>query len=219
MLLSIIIPSRAEGNTLLKTLEQLQAFRAIPCELIVVESGEPSACAHLVDVELRSKAGRALQMNTGAAVANGEYLLFLHADTQLPDNLFRFVSTLSAERALWGFFPVRLSGAHRAFRLIEWFISRRSAITSVATGDQAFVARRSTFLSLGGFSDMPLMEDVAISKRLRRLAKPNIADTPVRTSSRRWEQRGIVATVVLMWRLRLAYFLGVSPHKLAEKYR
>lgn len=219
MQLSIVIPSRSEGRTLHKTLASLQELRMQSCEIIVVEAGESSGCEHLVDIELRTSSGRSLQMNAGAARASGEYLLFLHADTVLPNGIKVFISGLSVEKSLWGFFPVRLSGAGWALRVIEWFISKRSALTGVATGDQAIVARRATFLSLGGFEALPLMEDVALSKRLRKLARPIVAVQPVVTSSRRWEQRGVVSTVVLMWALRLAYFVGVPVSRIERWYR
>lgn len=161
--------------------------------------------------------GRARQMNMAAAVASGEFLLFLHADTRLPADFDP--DHLLLDEAIWGFFPVSLSGERLMFKIISRFINGRSRLSSVATGDQCLWVRRSLFLALGGFRDIPLMEDVALSKQLRRFGSPGIAGQPVCTSSRRWQQQGVWRTILLMWSLRLAYFLGLSPSRLARWYR
>jgi rSAM/selenodomain-associated transferase 2 len=169
------------------------------------------------DELLLSTPGRARQMNLGAAVATGEYLFFLHADTR-PAVTEGELSEVLRARPEWGFSRVRLSGTRPAFRLIEWSMNRRSAMTAVATGDQMLYLRRELFRDAGGFADIPLMEDVEICKRLRRIAAPRILPGTVNTSSRRWERRGIARTVLAMWGLRLAYVLGVSPEQLHRHY-
>ena len=157
-------------------------------------------------------------MNTAAAEAEGDYLMFLHCDTRLGIDAASLQSVL-ASRPAWGFFDVRLSGGARLFRLIERCMTLRSRISRVATGDQCLFVERSLFELLDGFRDMPLMEDVELSKRLRRHAAPRVLGPPVTTSSRRWEQRGTLRTVLLMWELRLRYWWGADAEKLALRYR
>lgn len=222
MLLSIVIPTYNEQASIVAMLQSLQALRQHDCELIVIDGGSsdntPQLAAPLVDHCLSSSPGRARQMNTGALKAAGQWLLFLHADTYLPKDIDTWLSLLSSTEAKWGFFPVQLSGRRRCFRLIERAITVRSTYTRVATGDQAIFVHQEVFRQVKGFQDIPLMEDVALSKTLRALHAPAIWCSAVKTSSRRWESRGILSTVFLMWRLRLAYFLGASPHWLARAY-
>lgn len=165
--------------------------------------------------------GRARQMNAGAALAEFELLLFLHADTVLPSGAFSELCAIAEaanEENFWGFSALRLSGRAWPFRIIERMISLRSRLSRVATGDQGLFLKRSLFKALGGYADIPLMEDVELSKRLRKIAAPKILSQPLLTSSRRWETNGIASTVMLMWRLRLAYFFGASPAALARQY-
>ena len=218
--LTFVIPVLNEAPGIAALLEQLA--RDYPAaERIVVDGGSDDdtlrLATGLADRVLGSEAGRARQMNGGAAAASGEYLFFLHADTRPTLAQAQLLQALAREPA-WGFSPVRLSGAAPAFRIIEWFINRRSALTGVGTGDQMIFVRREAFNAIGGFDDIPLMEDVALCKRLRRHARPQLLAEPVVTSSRRWEQDGVVRTVLLMWRLRLAYFLGASPQRLWRQY-
>ena len=170
-------------------------------------------CSELVD----SEPGRARQMNAGAHCANGEYLFFLHADTCL-----RFTAQdlkyYLEQGPQWGFFPVRLMGSHPFYRVIEYCMNLRSRLTRVATGDQLIYMRRDVFDRISGYADIVLMEDVECCKRLRQLGRPLIAPLRVETSARRWQQHGIIRTVFLMWSLRLAYFLGVSPARLGRYY-
>ncbi len=219
---SIVIPCLNESANIQSCLQRLQSLRALGCELIVVDGGSidesAALAAPLAGQLLHSDAGRARQMNAGAAIAQGQWLLFLHADSCLPEDSERWLESLVAAPFSWGFFRLRLSGTHRLFRLIEAAINIRSRISSVATGGQCLFMRRELFNTLGGFADIPLMEDVEMSKRLRKTSSPYRWPTPVVTSSRRWEQHGIITTVLLMWRLRLAYFLGVSPNKLYDQY-
>lgn len=223
MKLSIIMPVLNEQKQLHQQLASLQDLRARGHELIVVDGGSRddsrAVAAPLVDQLLQSQSGRARQMNTGAAGADGDWLLFLHCDTRLPQQVDSYLeATLADAEADWGWFDVRLSNPAVPYRLIAWFMNRRARLTRVCTGDQCLLVQRSLFQELGGFPDLPLMEDVAMSKRLRRRARHLVFAGPVLTSSRRWEERGIVSTVLLMWRLRLMYFLGVAPEKLRRRY-
>ncbi|MEO6696754.1 MAG: TIGR04283 family arsenosugar biosynthesis glycosyltransferase, partial [Gammaproteobacteria bacterium] len=163
--------------------------------------------------------GRARQMNLGAATACGEILLFLHADTRLPQNAGAVIhSGLAQTGARWGRFDVRLSGRPPLLRVVEALMNWRSRLTGIATGDQAIFVRRDLFERAGGFPDIPLMEDIALSRILKRFSRPFCVRERVITSSRRWEQHGIVRTIFLMWRLRLAYALGADPEQLVRRY-
>jgi len=190
-------------------------------ELIVVDGGSDdetvARAMPLCDQLLLGEAGRAAQMNLGASGSRADYLCFLHADTLPTVSRLQFGEYLADEPA-WGFCRVKLSGRRRVFRLIAWFMNKRSTLTRVATGDQMLFVRRQVFERTGGFDRIPLMEDVAYSKRLRRLGQPVVVREPVQTSSRRWEERGVLPTVLLMWSLRLAYCVGVSPQRLWRLY-
>jgi rSAM/selenodomain-associated transferase 2 len=221
--ISIIIPVFNEAQALQEHLPLLQRLREFGHELIVVDGSEDAASAERsrpwVDLWLACEPGRAKQMNRGAASATGDILLFLHIDTRLPEEaLARLQQGFESLSTLWGRFDLTLSGEHPAFRVIECMINLRSRISGVATGDQAIFVRKSLFTTIGGYPNIPLMEDVAISKRLRRLAPPLCLRSKVITSSRRWEQRGIARTVVLMWWIRLLYFVGVAPQTLHSMY-
>ena len=158
-------------------------------------------------------------MNAGAAIASGDVLLFLHADTQLPPDAGRLVlDGLRQSGRAWGRFDVRITGKSRLLPLVAALMNLRSRATGIATGDQAMFVTREAFARAQGFPDIPLMEDIAISKRLKRVSKPLCLRECVTTSGRRWEKRGVVRTIVLMWCLRLAFFLGASPERLARQY-
>ncbi|MCB1665344.1 MAG: TIGR04283 family arsenosugar biosynthesis glycosyltransferase [Pseudomonadales bacterium] len=221
--ISIIIPVLSEPEALRQHLPALQALRHDGHELIVVDGGSDEdsrqVCASLVDVWQPSAAGRAVQMNVGAALATGDILLFLHIDTLLPEDAMTLLQAGFAEQSvLWGRFDVRLSGRRVMFRVIESAMNLRSRLTGVATGDQAIFVRRETFAQVGGFPAIPLMEDIALSKLLRKRAWPLCLKARVTTSSRRWERHGVWRTMALMWRLRLLYVLGVSPSTLHAMY-
>ena len=191
------------------------------CELTVVDGGSVdrtvAVALPLCTRLLLGEAGRAAQMNLGGRATDTDYLCFLHADS-LPGVSAGQLQARLAARPLWGFCRVRLSGRRRVFRVIEWFMNQRSRLTAVATGDQMLFLQRAVFERSGGFDPIPLMEDVAYCKRLRRLARPLVIAEPVLASSRRWEQRGVLRTVLTMWGLRLAYIAGVSPARLWRTY-
>jgi len=200
-------------------LEALAPLRARGHEVVVADGGSDDGTAELArplcDRVIVAPRGRALQMNAGASVAAGDVLLFLHADTVLPPDAAEVISQ-STTSHVWGRFDVEIQGSHPLLKVIGWSMNLRSRLTGIATGDQAIFVRRDAF---AGFAQIPLMEDVAFSKAMKRRGRPACLRSRVRTSGRRWESRGVLRTVALMWRLRLAYALGADPVRLAEKYR
>jgi rSAM/selenodomain-associated transferase 2 len=220
--LSVIVPMLNEQAQLAELLAHLQDCKRNNCELILVDGGSTDQSVQqaraLGFTVLESEKGRARQMNLGAQHAQADYLLFLHADTRLPeDTLGKLDMLLSAH--LWGRFDVRISGDSAMFKVIAWFINQRSRLTGIATGDQAMFIRRDLFASMQGFPQQALMEDIELSKRLKKIARPACLREKVLTSGRRWQERGIWKTIFLMWRLRFAYWCGVNPDKLLQKYR
>ena len=217
---SFIIPVLREQERIGDLLCELRS-RYPRSELVVVDGGSDDATVNEAmrhcDQLLIGPAGRAAQMNLGGRVAQGDYLCFLHADSH-PGFSEEVLQAYLRHDPDWGFCQVRLSGDRWVFRVIEWFMNLRSRITRIGTGDQMLFLRRELFLDSSGFDAIPLMEDVAYCKRLRRDAPPLVIREAVTTSSRRWEERGVLATVMRMWLLRLAYFLGVSPQRLAHYY-
>ena len=222
--LSIIIPCLNEVARLPMLLNDLAPLRDLGHEIIVVDGGSLDGtleqAAPGADRMLRGTAGRALQMNAGAAAARGDALWFLHADTRVSGSVPAAV--LAALRAghAWGRCGVRLSGDGMVLRAIAGSMNLRSCLTGIATGDQGIFLTRSAFDAVGGFPGIALMEDVAISRALKRsVGRPACIRPRLVASSRRWEQRGVWRTVLLMWRLRLAYWLGADPTRLARRYR
>lgn len=220
--LSLVIPVLNEqGN-----LEQLAAHlrqQAGFTEVIVVDGGSVDDSRNVAtifaDHVVQSDSGRAVQMNQGVKAASGDYVLFLHADTRLPEDFANVFEQWSSGQPVWGFFPVILDGSHWLFRIIERGINLRSRITACASGDQAICVNKNYFDSMGGYPRISLMEDVALSNLLAKQSRPAIFSEPVITSSRRWEKRGIIKTICLMWIIRLFYYLGVSPDRLGAWYK
>tara|TARA_B110000503_G_scaffold83077_2_gene126775 strand:+ start:7424 stop:8101 length:678 start_codon:yes stop_codon:yes gene_type:complete len=217
---SFVIPVLNEEGAVADLLRDLRQ-RYPHSQLIVVDGGSRDRTVALAlplcDQLLLMATGRARQMNLGGQVACMPYVCFLHADSR-PGVSASALEAYLVARPAWGFCRVRLSGERLPFRIIEWFMNQRSRITAVATGDQMVFVQKTVFDESGGFDDIPLMEDVAYCKRLRRLQAPLIIEAPVLTSSRRWEEGGVVPTVLRMWLLRLAYFLGVAPATLWRYY-
>lgn len=223
MQFSFIIPVLNEAPRLQARLRALQALRAAGHELILVDGGSRDGSVELArplaDKLLPGNKGRAVQMNAGAAVATGEVLVFLHIDTELPEEGVEVLqAALVCSPRKWGWFRVSLDNPGWIYRLIAWSMNQRARLTNVCTGDQCLFVRRQEFSAIGGFPDLPLMEDVAISKLLRRSGPPLIMPVRVKTSARRWETGGVLRTILFMWQLRLLYFLGVDPAKLAKRY-
>jgi rSAM/selenodomain-associated transferase 2 len=218
----VIIPARNEAAALPLLLADLAPLRASGAELIVVDGASSDATAALAaaqaDKVFETSAGRALQLNAGAAVAGGDYLWFVHADTRVSAASIQRLLAVLAERPLWGRFDVRLSGSGLALRMIGTMINLRSRLSGVATGDQGIFVARESFEALGGYANIPLMEDIELSGRLKKRARPRCLRPALTTSSRRWEHDGIWRTVLFMWRLRLAYFCGANPDQLARQY-
>lgn len=224
MIVSVIIPMLNEASQLPALLDSLGSFPGRMCEVIFVDGGSSDGSSQLARAGgynvIGSGPGRACQMNAGAHAACGDILLFLHADTLLPnDALPRMIGALSDATAQWGRFDVAIAGQSPMLKIIGPLMNQRSRLTGIATGDQGIFLRRATFFDMGGFADQPLMEDIELSRRLRVIGKPVCLRGPAITSGRRWEGRGIWTTILLMWRLRLQYWLGVPASQLAEKYR
>jgi rSAM/selenodomain-associated transferase 2 len=220
MKLSIVVPALDEAAGIRETLQALAPLRERGHQVIVVDGGStdgtPALAAPFADRVLGAPRGRARQMNAGAAAALGEALVFLHADTRLPPHSDRLVETALGERS-WGRFDVRIDGGI-ALAAIAFLMNWRSRLTGIATGDQAIFASREAFESIGGFPDLPLMEDIELSVRLKRLSRPACIRERALTSGRRWQRHGVLRTVLLMWWLRLAYFFGARPDELARRY-
>lgn len=219
--ISIVIPVLNEAEHLSAKLLALQVLRD-RCQLIVVDGGSDDSSATLaeplVDKLILSSRGRARQMNAGAAQADAEILLFLHADTRLPEQAIHWIIQALAQGYQWGRFDVAFDSPKPVFKLIAFMMNQRSRLTGIATGDQTLFMTRAGFTAVGGFPEIALMEDIAISRQLKKIGKPACIKDKVITAARRWQQHGIGKTIVLMWWLRLAYFLGADPDDLAERY-
>jgi rSAM/selenodomain-associated transferase 2 len=219
--ISIIVPVLDEAPVIAAALAALQPLRARGHEVIVVDGGSADATfalsVPLADQVIRAPRGRALQMNAGADIATGEALLFLHADTRLPEHADELVAGALATSS-WGRFDVRIDSARPSLAAVGCMMNLRSRLTGIATGDQAMFVARAAFMQAGAFPCIALMEDVALSANLKRSGAPACLKAQAVTSARRWERRGVLATIILMWRLRLLYSLGADPARLAQFY-
>ena len=223
--LAIVMPVLNEAAGIEAALRALMPLMARGVRVLVADGGSaddtPARARRFGGVEVIEAArGRAAQMNAGAQAASGaRVLLFLHADTTLPPDADRLIEqALAGGRHVWGRFDVRIAGRPRMLRVVAACMNVRSRWSGIATGDQALFMTRAAFDAIGGFPEQPLMEDIEMSKRLRTLSRPACLRERVITSGRRWESRGVWATIVLMWRLRWAYWRGASPQLLARRY-
>jgi rSAM/selenodomain-associated transferase 2 len=220
--LSIVIPVLDEAQIIVPALSALSALRARGAEVIVVDGGSrdgtPDLARPHADRVLAATRGRGSQMNAGARAASGDTVLFLHTDTRLPPDADRLVTEALASSAAWGRFDVRIAGRSALLPCVAALMNLRSRLTGIATGDQAIFVRRQIFLDAGGFPETPLMEDIELSRRLKRFAPPRCLRHKVTTSGRRWEHHGVVRTIVMMWTLRLKHFFGADAAVLARRY-
>ncbi|MET0985056.1 MAG: TIGR04283 family arsenosugar biosynthesis glycosyltransferase [Steroidobacteraceae bacterium] len=224
MRFSIIIPVLNEAPGLNRTLRDIAVLQAQGAEIVLVDGGSQDATVAIANergfAAIPSDRGRARQMNTGARHASGDVLVFLHADTSLPRGALQEIAlALQGGRHVWGRFDVRIEGRSCLLGAVALSMNWRSRFTGIATGDQAIFVTRAAFMSVGGYPDQPLMEDIEISKRLRRLSSPACIARRAITSGRRWDSYGVVRTIVLMWKLRWAYWRGVPASELARAYR
>jgi rSAM/selenodomain-associated transferase 2 len=217
--LTVVVPALNEAAGIRAALEALAPLRARGHEVIVADGGSTDGTAQLAagfcDQILSAPRGRAVQMNAGARAASGDALLFLHADTRLPPRVDDLVFS-SLENHLWGRFDVKIDAQHPLLKIVSCAMNLRSRLTGIATGDQAIFVRRAAF---AGFPEIALMEDVAFCKAMKKLGPPACRRETVLTSGRRWESRGVLRTILLMWSLRLLYFLGARPERLIRFYK
>ena len=221
MRLSVIIPVLNEEKSIATTLAALRPLK--PDELLIVDGGSTDGtkqiCRRLGITVISSERGRAVQMNSGASHATGDVLLFLHADTRLPASAIDDIrAALTDSRCVGGRFDVELDGDHWMLKIIGRMISLRSRLTKIGTGDQAIFVRRAVFEAIGGYPEIPLMEDIALSRALKRTGKIACLKSRVVTSARRWQAEGVWKTIVKMWTLKSLYLLGVSPLRLKRYY-
>lgn len=221
--LSVVMPALNEAAGINATLQRLAPWRARGVEVIVVDGdsqdGTASAAASGASRVLAGPRGRARQMNAGAALAQGQTLLFLHADTQLPADADTLIEQALSGGRVWGRFDVRIEGSSPMLRVVAVMMNLRSRCSGIATGDQAIFVRADVFRQLGGYAEQPLMEDIELSRRLLAVSRPACLRQRAVTSGRRWQTHGVWPTIFLMWRLRWRYWRGESPETLARAYR
>lgn len=223
MKLSFIIPVLNEAGRITEVLQALQTSRETGHEVIVVDGGSRdntmALADPLADIVISSSNGRARQMNSGVTRATGDVFVFLHADTRLPAGATQLIiHALGEGDQQWGRFDVSLQGNRIMFHIIAWFMNLRSRLTGIATGDQCLFIKRGTFAQIGGYPDIPLMEDISISATLKKISRPVCLQAKVITSSRRWQQQGVWRTILLMWYLRASYFFGTPAERLVKIY-
>lgn len=220
--LCIVVPVLDEAHRLPPWLAKLQPMRRRGVKLVVVDGGSSDGTLELArahaDIAFQAARGRAAQMNAGAAACPAEVLLFLHADTELPEGADALILDAVARGRRWGRFDVQFDTPDAPLRLVARLMNLRSRLTGIATGDQALFVCQDLFEAVGGFPEIPLMEDVAVSRALKRLGRPACLRAKVITSARRWVRNGVWTTIFLMWRLRAAYFRGADPARLALRY-
>lgn len=220
--LSVIMPVLDEAEGIVEHLAALAGLRTRGAEIIVVDGGSKdetrARAAPYADLVIAAPRGRASQMNAGAGLATGDVFLFLHADTRLPADADRFVFDAVRAGAHWGRFDVRIAGRSLLLPLVGTMMNLRSRATGIATGDQAIFVSRAAFNAVGSFPEQPLMEDIEMSRRLKRLGRPACLSAKAVTSGRRWDENGAILTILMMWRLRLAYWRGADPTALARAY-
>jgi rSAM/selenodomain-associated transferase 2 len=220
---SVIVPSLDDAGIIDASLRSLQVVREAGGEVLLVDGGSRDDTVERArpwsDRVLTAPAGRARQMNAGAAAAGGEVLWFVHADTRIDPRAPAELQAAIAGGGIWGRFGVRLSGRRPIHRVIAMMMNLRSCLSGIATGDQGLFVRRDVFAAVGGYPDIPLMEDIALSRVLRGRSRPRCLPVRLTTSSRRWEENGAWRTIAVMWRLRWAYWRGADPAELARRYR
>jgi rSAM/selenodomain-associated transferase 2 len=224
MQLTVIVPTLNEAEGIQVFLDALSPLRQRGHEIIIVDGGSSDATTTLAikgaDHVIHAAKGRAAQMNAGAALAKNPLLLFLHADTFLPQAADQLIAdAIQGQPNKWGRFDVTLAGKHRWLGVVSWSMNLRSRLTGIATGDQAIFVTRELFQQVNGFPLIALMEDIALSKLLKRYGAPACLRAKVISSGRRWEKNGVWRTIFFMWRLRLAYFFGADPQQLAQRYQ
>ena len=221
MKLSIVVPMLNESQGVVAMLKALAPLRKSGAEVLVADGGSIDGtrelASPLVDRVVTAPRNRARQMNAGASIASGSVLLFLHADTWLPDDAFPLIEQ-ALRRHPWGRFDITIEGRSKWLAVIAALMNLRSRLTGIATGDQAIFVSLAAFDAVGGYPDQPLMEDIELSKRLKRIGPPACLRARVATSGRRWDRHGVRRTVLLMWRLRLDYWRGVPAARLAARY-
>ncbi len=226
--ISVIVPVRNEDPSTLSKLTDLVSLEGI-AEVVVVNCSDQHSTTDKLK-ELQSKfnsvrvinseiAGRAHQMNQGGALASGSILWFIHADTSVPESSTEYILESVSTEKPWGRFDIRFDNQSARMKLVAFAVNLRSGLTGVCSGDQAIFLLRSQFHKLGGFPNIPLLEDIALTKKLRREAQAIRIRTPVTTSARRWETRGYLRTIFLMWLIRFLFWAGVSPKALARLYQ
>jgi rSAM/selenodomain-associated transferase 2 len=222
--LCAIVPTFNEAETIASCIAAILAASGSAIEIVVVDGGSSDETVTIARQSMVhtvvADGSRARQMNAGAAAASGNVLLFLHADTRLPAGADRLIAdALLAGNFVWGRFDVRIEPSCGLLSVVAFMMNLRSRVSGIATGDQAIFVRRDAFEQIGGFPDIPLMEDIALSKALRAIGWPKCLSARVSTSSRRWLGHGVVRTILMMWKLRLLYYWGADPEYLAQLYR